>query len=81
MAPASEKRYEVVIAGAGYGAGQVAVKGEVIALDSDEAKRLVDLGAVAETDKPLTVRVEEVPVEHAQPQESKAEHAAKASAK
>ncbi len=78
MAPAkSDKHYRVTIAGLGYGAGQIAIKGEVVALDLDEAARLEELGAVEETDAALTVRVEDVPVEHARPQESQAEHRAK----
>jgi hypothetical protein len=82
MAPAKDKRYKVIVAGVGHGPAQVAIKGQVIELDADDATRLLALRAVEETDEELTAPVEEaVPVEHAQPQESQEEHAAKTRSK
>jgi hypothetical protein len=82
MTVPKEKHYEVLVAGASYATGQVALKREVITLDDKDVARLEGCGAVAETDRELTgVREEAVPVEHAQPQESQEEHAAKVTAK
>lgn len=88
MTTKATKNYEVIIAGLSYRlAGtpedsvgtQVAVRGEVIELDAKEAERLERQAAIVETDKPTSAstRVEAVPVEHAQEQESKEAHAAK----
>jgi hypothetical protein len=82
-------RCKIVIAGASYRkpdsretvATQVAVRGEVVEVHPDDVDRLFALGAVEETDEPLSA----VPVpltarEHAQTRESQEEHAARVKA-